>query len=129
MKRYEILALTGAGATKADAIRPNLTGAWALLASRAGRALVKRDVPDGTAATAGTVADLPTGAANVTATALSAGERTTIASFLTAQGLDASQFAGDGVTDRRAYLRYVLRRAFLVPELDGPQAITGFDAA
>lgn len=129
MKRFELIALQGAGADTTDAIRPNLSGSYVVLASRAGYALVKRPEVDGAAVTATTICDLQDGAADVTATNLTAGQRTTIKNFLTARGFDTADFDGDGVNDRKKLLRFVLRRLLNAPELDGEVAIRGFDVA
>lgn len=121
--------------TDADPTRPNTTGSYVMVGPQVGnRALIKRPLPDGTAATAGTVADLDDSnpdapAQDVTATALSAAQKTQIKTFLTNQGIDASQFDADGVGDRRQLLRFLLRRWLGWRQEDFARAIGGYDAS
>jgi hypothetical protein len=96
--------------TDADPRRPNVAGDYVMVGERGNRALVKTVVPDGTPPTATTIADLTDGGLDVNADALTAGQRNTIKTFLTNQGIDAAQFDADGVTDRRALLRFLARR-------------------
>jgi hypothetical protein len=87
-----------------------VAGDYVMVGERGNRALVKTVVPDGTPPTATTIADLTDGGLDVNADALTAGQRNTIKTFLTNQGIDAAQFDADGVTDRRALLRFLARR-------------------
>jgi hypothetical protein len=133
VKRYEIVPVIGSGVA-GDPIRPNATGSWVTVGQVGNRALIKRPLLDGTAATAGTVADLDDSnpdapATDVTATPLSAAQKTAIKTFLTNNGIDASQFDADGVSDRRQLLRFLLRRWLGWRAQDFPAAIGGYDVA
>jgi hypothetical protein len=78
------------------------------------RALVKMTLPDGTAKTATTIADITIDQdgrqVEVNAEPLSAAQQTTAKNFLIGQGFDVSQFDGDAVNNRAKLLRFVLRR-------------------
>lgn len=133
MRRYELAGQVGTG-SMANPFRPNVAPPWVTVGQAGNRYLVKRVLPDGTAATAATIADLDDSnpdapAQDVTATPLTAAQRTAIKTFLTNNGIDSSQFDADGVADRRQLLRFLLRRWLLWQPSDFPRAIGGFDAA
>jgi hypothetical protein len=139
MYRYEVVAITGTG-TAADPRRPNTPAgaSWVCVGEHGSRMLVCRAEVDGTAPTATTVADLSvsvdpvTGrrvpALNVNADALTAGQLTTIQTWLTSQGFDLSQWSADNPADRRALLVFVLRRVFgfTLTQITNRDPLTGF---
>lgn len=127
MKRYSLVPMTGSG-TDADPRRPNVAGSYVAIGERNNHVLIKQPMPDGTAATASTIADLNDDDSNdVTATTLTQTRRTTIKTFLTNNGIDTAQFDLDGVIDRRQLLRFLLRRWLEWNADDFQRAIKGFD--
>lgn len=116
MKRFSLVARTGNGSHAAP-FRPTVAGTnWTTVADLGGFTLVKHSVPDGTAADATTLADLQIDKngnplTDVDATALSAPQVAALKAQLVAAGLNVASFDADGITDRRALLRFVLRRA------------------
>ncbi len=128
MRRFEIVPTVGTGADS-DPIRPDVTGGFVVLGYMGNRALIKRPVADETAADNATIADLGADAQDVKATSLSGAQRTAIRNRLEAAGVDTSEFVSDGVTDRRALLRFLLRRWLRWAERDLALAISGFDVS
>ncbi len=129
MKRFELLQLTTLGD---GASAPNVTGSYVVLASRAGYALIKRPELDGAAVTATTICDLDTtnGATDVTATNLTAGQRTAIRTFLVNRLPDraAAMWDADPPTNRRLLLQLTLRLLDAL-DIDVGVAVRGFDVA
>ena len=124
MRRYSLVPMIGSG-TDADPRRPNVAGSYVMLDERANRALVQHDVADGAAPAATTIADMTADGLDVQATALTAAQRTTIKTFLTNNGIDATQFDADGVTDRKALLRFLWRRWLARTDPDA-RAVDGY---
>lgn len=124
MRRYRLVGRTGDGLTPETAFRPNLPAGThhGVMAELGSRFLVWCAVPDATAETADTICDLDTDG-TVKATALSVAERTAIKTWLTGQGIDVSTFDSDGVTNRRLYARWLVRRVLNRLDLDGPDLL------
>jgi hypothetical protein len=117
MKRYLLAPIT----TNADSVRvptlpPTATG-YVCVAEMPNRnqMLIEATLPDGTARTASTIADviLDTDghAVDIETTTLTTTQRDSIKTFLTAQGIDVTQFDADNISDRWQLLRFILRRA------------------
>lgn len=107
--RYSLVQQIGTG-TEADPFQPNVPGGGVTIGQRGDRVLVQTVVPNGTPMAANTIADLDEGALDVNATPLTAAQRTAAKTFLAQQGIDASRLDADGVTDRRALLRFLAKR-------------------
>jgi hypothetical protein len=140
IRRFEIVPLVGTGETGTgadgdpnglpeDPIRPDIDGAYQVLGRVGDRVLVKRLVPDGTAQTQGTLADVVAGGLDVNAAALTVTQRNAIKTFLTNRGIDIGQFDSDGVDDRRKLLQFILRRVLGWNVQDFRRAFTDYDAA
>jgi hypothetical protein len=139
LKRLELVPLIGTGATGLDAdgnvigpedpIRPDITGSYSVLGRVGNRVLVKRLLPDGTAQTPSTLADLTAGGLDVNDTPLTTNQRTAVKAVLQNQGVDITEFDGDGVDSRRKLLLFVLQRVLGWDVADLKRAFTDYDAA
>lgn len=140
LRRFELVPIVGTGETgfdddggpngrPEDRVRPDITGSYSVLGRVGSRVLVKRLVPDGTAQTAGTLADVSASGVDVNATALTAGQRATIKTFLVNNGVDVSRFDGDGIDDRRKLLVFIVRRVLGWDVTELRRAFTDYDAA
>jgi hypothetical protein len=113
MKRYALQPVTTVDGTRTPTI-PAAASGFVTLHDFGPRALVKMTLPDGTAKTATTIADITIDQdgrqVEVNAEPLSAAQQTTAKNFLIGQGFDVSQFDGDAVNNRAKLLRFVLRR-------------------
>lgn len=118
IKRYSLLPMTTDTDGSRMPVAPASASSWSMLHNFGNRALVKMAVPDGTAKTANTIADVTletdedgtTRQIDINAEPLNATQRTTVKNMLTNAGFDVSRFDGDGIDDRAKLLRFVLRR-------------------
>lgn len=136
IRRFEVVPLVGTGDIGLDAegnvtgpedpIRPNIAGSYVVLGRVGNRVLVMRTVPDGTAQTQGTLADMSASGLDVNATALTAAQRTAVKTFLANSGVDVSGFDADNPDDRRKLLVFILRRVFGWKPEDFKRAFTDY---
>lgn len=120
MKRLLLAAVTTSvdaeGVTVRAPTLPAAVTSWVILADfpARNRMLIKVTLPDGTAKTATTIADVTVDEdgrqVDINAEALTAGQRSTIKTMLTNAGFDVSQFDGDNLDNRAKLLRFLLRR-------------------
>lgn len=135
MKRLLLVAKVGDG-TRADPVRasvPAVATGVVVLHEFPNRMLVKCSLPDGTAKTANTIADITIDEdgrqVDINAEALGTTARATIKTFLTNQGFDVSQFDADAIDDRAKLLRFVLRRLANWRDMTVRELLEGWDAA
>lgn len=137
MKRYALLPMvTDAQGNRAPAV-PAAAAAWVTLHDFGARALVKLALPDGTAKTATTIADViettdedgTRRQVDVDAEPLTPAQRATIKTMLTNAGFDVSQFDADGIDDRAQLLRFVLRRLARWQDMPSAAVLAGWDTA
>jgi len=131
MKRFSLVNIIGTGADK-DPWRADVAGDWVCVQAwpKLGKVLVKQSLPDGTAMTANTVADVLADAKDATvqldvsAVVLATTQRNTVKTWLVNQGFDLTGFPN--VTDRKALLlavmEYLAKR-----ECDIKLLLSGYD--
>lgn len=138
MKRIILSAVTtDAQGTRTPTV-PAATTSWVCIADfpQRNRMLVKATLPDGTAKTANTVADITLEQTedgvqrqvDVNAEALTAAQRDNIKTLLTNAGFDVSRFDGDGIDDRTKLLRFILRRLAGWRDISWRELLDGWDA-
>lgn len=135
MKRLLLAAKQGTG-TRADPVRPVLPAAatnMVVLHEFPARMLVKVTLPDGTAKTSNTIADITIDEdgrqVDINAEALTATQRNTIKTMLTNAGFDVSQYEGDGIDDRAKLARFILRRLANWQDMGVRELLDGWDVA
>jgi len=136
MKRLALLPITAVDGNRVPTVPITATG-WCMLHDFGPRALVKLNIPDGTAKTATTIADVTMEApedgrqrqVDINVEALTSTQRTTIKTMLQANGFDVSQFDGDNLADRAKLLRFVLRRLAGWQDMPVRELLDGWDAS
>lgn len=128
IKRFSLVPLVGTGAS-GDPIRPDFPESVSrvVLGQIGNRALVKHAVADGTPPTATTLADVTPDGLDVNPQVLTPAQRTAAKTFLQNNGIDVAAFDGDGVTDRKRLLAFVLRRALGWSQADLQRALSDYD--
>jgi hypothetical protein len=132
MKRYALLPMTQVDDVRTPAIPAAATG-FVVLHDFGNRALVKLSLPDGTAKTATTIADVTVDQdgrqVDINAEPLSAAQQTTAKNFLINQGFDVSQFDGDTVNNRAKLMRFILRRLAGWQDMTPRELLDSWDVA
>lgn len=136
IKRFELVPYVGTGSTGMDAdgnvtgaedpIRPDIDGSYTLIGNVGKRALVKRTVPDGTATTPTTIADVTTDGFDVNPSTLTVAQRAAIKTFLANNDVDVSNFDTDNPTNRKKLLVFVFNRVLGWDVADIRKAFTDY---
>lgn len=132
MKRFLLTTATTDAEGARTPVVPAAATSWVTLHDFGNRILVKATLPDGTAKTANTIADITFDEdgrqVDITAEALTPAQRATAKTFLSNAGLDVSRFDGDGVDDRAKLLRFLLRRIAGWQDMTPRELLDGWDA-
>lgn len=127
MRRFLIVPILNDAAGRRPNVPAGTPFVW--VANTANRVLIKTDVPNGTAATPQTIADVITDAegtqVDVNAQALNAAQRTTLRTFLANNEIDPADIDD---TDRKRALLWLARKLGGA-RLDLPLLLRGYDAA
>jgi hypothetical protein len=135
MKRYLLAPVTITGTGRRVPTLPAGTTAWVCVHDfpARNRMLLKVQVPDGTAKTAATIADITIDAegrqVDVNAEALTQAQRDAFKTQLTNAGFDVTQFDGDNLTNRALLLRFLLRRLAAWQDLPTRDVLERWDAS
>lgn len=121
-RRYALVPRLGTG-TDADPIRPDVAGSYVALHYFAARVLVKLPVPDGTPVDGDTLADIPTGSGDVTASPLTLAAREAIRLRLITHGIDVPDWPNPST--RRTLFRWLVSKL----GIDPATALAGFDVS
>lgn len=137
MKRYILATMTtDAQGNRAPTV-PAAATSWINVHDFGNRALVKLTLPDGTAKTANTIADITMTTdedgrqvqVDINDEALTPTQIANAKTMLSSAGLDVSRFDSDGVASRAQLLRFILRRAAKWQDLSWREVLDGWDAA
>lgn len=121
-RRYALVPRLGAG-TADDPFRPDVAGSYVALHYFPNRVLVKRPVADGTPTDSDTLADLPAGGGDVTATPLTLAQREAIRDRLATHGVDVTDWPAPA--NRRALFRWLVAKCGIPPAT----ALKGYDVS
>lgn len=132
MKRYALLNTVVAGDGTRSPNVPAAATSWVNIHDFGNRMLVKMTLPDGTAKTANTIADITFDEdgrqLDINAEPLTPAQRTAAKTFLQNAGLDVSRFDEDGPDDRAKLLRFILRRLAGWQDMTARELLDGWDA-
>jgi hypothetical protein len=112
---------------------PAIASSWVMLHDFGQRALVKMTVPDGTAKTVTTIADVVNDQdgrqVDINAEPLTPAQQTVAKSFLENNGVDTSSFDADKIDDRRKLMKFVLKQEAHFQGLTTRELLDGWDIA